>query len=87
MLVHEWQRALVGIGVLILSIPIGILIANASKDELKIGRRWFISLMIFSIMGIALFFLTKNIPLTLTFEFIFIISSISYWISYHKRKV
>jgi len=68
-----WLNALV----LILAIPIGLVIAWASRDELIQGRKWFRILIIFSIAGVLWFWLIGYKYASLSAAFILIVAIIS----------
>jgi ABC-type sugar transport system permease subunit len=85
-----WQWILSGI-VLLLAIPTGIIIAKATKEELKAGRNCFLALMILSFIAfvMGLFFkikLESKLLSMFTAGFMFIVSLISYKRSFRKRK-
>ncbi|MCA9485407.1 MAG: hypothetical protein KC506_01020 [Nanoarchaeota archaeon] len=68
--------------VLLLSIPVGYLIAYLANDELVQGRRWFRYLMILAFVVGGWFALRRNYTIVLTAGFIFIVTFISYWKSF-----
>jgi uncharacterized membrane protein len=49
-----WQQILI-IFAAMLGIPVGIIIANICKEELKAGRKWFVLISFFSIVSIFTF--------------------------------
>ena len=70
---------------LLLAIPAGYLIAWLANDELVMGRKWFIALIVLSIVtGIVFYFLDK-VYVTLTNSFIIIVTFISLIKSYDKK--
>jgi len=48
---QELIKLAVGIGVLILGIPAGNLLALKTKEELKSGQKWFKIILILSLVG------------------------------------
>jgi hypothetical protein len=72
---QEIYKLLIGIGVLILGFPIGELLAKNTKEELKDGRKWFILLIILSLIGAILNLIFRNDALLFTFLFIAIVTS------------
>jgi hypothetical protein len=83
---QEIYRLLIGIGVLILGIPIGNILAKRTKEELKEGERWFLLLIIFSFIGAILNLIFLNDALLFTFLFIAVVTSRSL-VSKGKKKV
>jgi hypothetical protein len=69
--------------------PIGLLLANYTKEELKSGRKWFKLLMLFSIVMVIIsfiFFSRNNLFFLLAvFIFIFLLTLASFIKS--KRKI
>ena len=63
---------------LILAVPVGYLISNMAKDELKSGKKWFRILIIASILGAIGFYLYGNKTIAFTMIFIFIVGFISF---------
>lgn len=68
---------IVEIIVLLLSIPIGFLIAWFARDELKSLRKWIRALVIVSIIGMVFGWFSEEYYLVWTFAFIFVVSIIS----------
>lgn len=68
--------------VLLLSVPVGYLIAYLANDELVKGRKWFRILMILSVIVGGWFALQRNYTIVLTAGFVLIVTFISYWKSY-----
>ena len=66
---------LLGIGVLILGIPLGIILARLTREELNSGKRWIKLLINLSLIGGLISLVFKNDILMFTFFFIAIISS------------
>ncbi|MBI2631580.1 hypothetical protein HYW75_01095 [Candidatus Pacearchaeota archaeon] len=71
--------------ILLLAIPIGLLLAWISKDELKDGRIWFKILIMLSLFGGIFFFLLRFSVIGLTLLFIFIVTIISYLKSFDGK--
>jgi uncharacterized membrane protein YfcA len=72
---QEVYKILIGIAVLILGIPIGNILAKNTKEELKEGRKWFLLLILLSLIGAVLNLIFLNDALLFTFLFIAIVSS------------
>ncbi|HLD98362.1 MAG TPA: hypothetical protein VI815_03480 [Candidatus Nanoarchaeia archaeon] len=75
---------ILGVIVLLWSIPIGIILKSITKEELKSGRKYFMALWVLCIILSILigFFIKEEILLySLIFSFIFIgiVSFISWW--------
>ena len=68
---------LIEIIILLSGIPAGYLIAWLAKDELKAGRKWFVILMIFSIIALFWFLFAGWKVESFSSGFIFIVSLIS----------
>lgn len=66
---------LIGIGVLILGIPLGNLLARATKEELKNRRVLFKTLIILSLVGAIIFLILGNDALLFGLLFIAIVTS------------
>lgn len=69
---------LVEIGILLLAIPTGYLIAWLARDEIVEGKFWFRVLIILSIVVGLWFYLTGQRYITWTTGFILIVSLISF---------
>jgi hypothetical protein len=69
---------LIGIAVLALGIPIGNLLARATKDELKTGKKWFKLIILLSLIGAMVFLILGSDALLFTFLFIAIVTSRSF---------
>lgn len=68
---------LIQIIILFFAIPVGLLIARLTKDEMKDGRIYFQILEVISLAGLILFWV-KNLPyIAYTFGFVIIVSVIS----------
>ena len=65
----------IGIVLLILGIPIGNLLAKATKEELKSGQRWFKLIIIISLIGAIISLILGNDVLLFTFLFMVIVTS------------
>ncbi|MBX4196688.1 hypothetical protein KW805_03805 [Candidatus Pacearchaeota archaeon] len=71
--------------ILILSIPIGYLIAWMARDELIMGRPWFKALIIISIILAGVFLFIGMKAQAFTSVFIAIVSAISLKMSFNKK--
>ena len=72
---QEIIKLLLGIGVLLLGIPIGNYLAKVTKDEMKSGKKWFRRIVILSLVGVIVGLITGNDTLMFTFAFIAIVTS------------
>jgi hypothetical protein len=72
---QEIYLLLIGIGVLALGIPIGNILAKATKEELKQGRKWFLCLIIASLIGGIIALIFQNDVLMFGLFFIAIVAS------------
>jgi len=67
------------IGLLVLAVPVGFLIAWLAKEELRVGRKWFWAICGVSAALAVLFFVLKMDYLVWTFCFIVISTAVSIW--------
>jgi hypothetical protein len=87
----EINQILIGIFILIFSIPAGYLLRYFTKEEIEIGRPYFAIIWLISLIGgiIFMFILIDNEPYkyTIIFSlfFIAVISFISWFKANHKR--
>jgi hypothetical protein len=72
---QQLYQLLIGICVLALGIPIGNLLARATKEELKGGRKYFKILIILSLIGAVIFLIIRNDVLLFSLLFIAIVTS------------
>ena len=79
------MRMLIEIILLLLAIPVGFLIAWMANDELVAGRKWFVALIIVSLVVGIWFTLTENYIVALTCGFILVVSFISYLKSFDRK--
>jgi len=71
----EIIKFLIGIGVLLLGIPIGSYLAKVTKEELKKGQKWFKLIIIISLIGAIVSLILSNDILLFSFLFIAIVTS------------
>ena len=71
----EVIKFLIGIGVLLLGIPIGSYLAKVTKEELKKGQKWFKLIIIISLIGAIVSLILSNDILLFSFLFIAIVTS------------
>ena len=71
----EVIKFLIGIGVLLLGIPIGSYLAKVTKEELKKGQKWFKLIVIVSLIGAIVSLILSNDILLFSFLFIAIVTS------------
>jgi len=72
---NEIFTLLIGVAVLILGWPIGMLLANATKEELKSGKKWFGLIVLLGIIGGFVGLILKNDIILFTGFFIAIVVS------------
>jgi uncharacterized membrane protein YfcA len=72
---QEILKIVIGICVLALGIPIGNILARNTQEELKEGKKWFMLLIILSLVGALLNLIFLNDALMFTFLFIAIVTS------------
>lgn len=72
---QELYNLLIGIGVLALGFPIGILLAKKTKEELFKGRKWFKLIIILSLIGGIAALILGNDFLLFSLLFIAIVTS------------
>ncbi len=82
---EEVYKLIIGICVLALGIPIGNLLARATKEELKEGKRWFILLILICIIGAVFGLVYKNDVLLFTLLFIAVVTSRSLKYTFKKK--
>ncbi|OGJ12945.1 hypothetical protein A3K82_01660 [Candidatus Pacearchaeota archaeon RBG_19FT_COMBO_34_9] len=68
-------KLLLGIAVLLLGIPVGNLLAKATNDELKAGKKWFRIIVIMGLIGAVISLIFRNDALLFTFLFIVIVTN------------
>lgn len=72
---QEIFKLLIGIAFLVLGYPIGILLARATKEELKAGRKWFRLIILISLAGGVIGLIIGSDVLLFSFFFIAIVTS------------
>ncbi len=72
---QEGYKLLIGIGVLLLGVLIGNILARNTREELKDGRKWFIIIVALSLIGAVLNLIFLNDVLLFTFLFIAVVTS------------
>lgn len=66
----------------VLALPVGYLISYMSRDELVVGRKWFVLLLgVFAVLGVGSYVLGEHL-LVWTSVFIFLTGGVSLWKSY-----
>lgn len=68
--------------ILLLAIPVGILISRLTKDEFSDGKKYFLSVLILSIIFSLFFFVINKQAVHLSLNFVVIVSGISYFAAY-----
>jgi len=79
-------KILIGISFLALGFPVGDFLANKTKDELKLGQKWFKIIIIVSLIGGLMSLILRNDSLFFSFLFIAIVTSRSLKPKIQKRK-
>ena len=74
---EEVYKIIIGTGVLILGIPIGFLLAKATKEELASGRIWFKLIVIFSLIGGIAALILKEDVLLFSLLFVAVVTGMS----------
>lgn len=74
---QEIFKIIIGICILILGIPIGMLLAKYTKEELKQGKFWFQLIIFFSLIGAILSLIFGNDAILFSLLFIAIVTSMS----------
>jgi len=72
---QEAIKILVGVLVLFLGIPVGNYLAKITREELKVGQKWFKRIVILSLVGVLIGLIVGNDVLLFTFSFIAIVTS------------
>jgi len=72
---QEVFKILIGIGILILGIPIGSLLAYFTKEELKVGRKWFKLIIFLSLVGGFVGLILGNDALLFSLFFVAVVTS------------
>jgi len=72
---QEIFKLLIGVGILLLGFPIGIYLSKITKDEMKVGQRWFRLIVIFSLIGGTIGLFIGNDAVLFSFFFIAIVTS------------
>lgn len=72
---QEVLKIIIGIVILILGIPIGNILAKSTREELRIGRKWFTILISICLIGAVLSLVFKNDSFLFSFLFIAIVTS------------
>lgn len=71
---------------LLLSIPVGMLLAWMARDELKQGRKWFAIVALLSGISGVVSYMAKERVYAFTLGFILVVSFISYLKSFDKAR-
>ncbi|VVB83048.1 Uncharacterised protein [uncultured archaeon] len=72
---QQIYQMILGLALLALGIPIGNLLAKATKEELKSGKKYFKILIILSLIGALAFLILGNDILLFSLLFITIVTS------------
>ncbi len=72
---EQLYQIILGLALLALGIPIGNLLAKATKEELKSGKKYFKILIILSLIGAFAFLILRNDVLLFSLLFIAIVTS------------
>ena len=71
----EIYKILLGVGILVLGIPVGNILARFTKEELKNGRKWFKMIIVLSLVGGFIGLIIRNDVLLFSLFFIAIVTS------------
>lgn len=74
-MMQEILRLIIGILILILGVPIGMILAKQTKEELKSGRKWFKRLVLLGLIGGFVGLIIGNDVLLFSCFFIAIVTS------------
>lgn len=77
------NELIIGIGLLILGIPIGLYLSHITKDESKSGQKWFKLVVFASLIGAVISLIIKNDVFLFSFLFIAIVTAMCLK---HKKK-
>ncbi len=72
---QEILKIIIGVGILLLGIPLGSYIAKKAKEELKDGQRWFKLIIVISLSCSVISLIARNDSLFFSFLFIAIVTS------------
>ena len=72
---NELIKLIIGIIILGLGFPIGLFLARVTKDELRVGQKWFRLLIVVSLIGGFIGLILKNDYIMFSFFFIAIVTS------------
>lgn len=72
---EELIRTIISIIILFLAIPIGNYLALITKEELKIGKKWFNLIVLISLVLSVIFLFSRNDWLFFSFAFIALLTS------------
>ncbi len=73
----ELTNLIIGIVVLILGIPIGSFLAKMTKDEQKLGQKWFKLIIIIAVLGAIINLIAGNDVLLFGFLFITVVTGMN----------
>lgn len=71
-------KEVLSVFVLLTSIPVGLVLARLTPEELADGRKWFKLIILVSVLGVCLFYFLKNYVIALTFVYILIVTFVSF---------
>lgn len=74
---QEVFKILIGVGVLILGFPIGILLARLTQEELRVSQVWFKLIILASFIGAVVSLIIENDTLLFSFLFFAAVTSMS----------
>jgi len=74
---QEIFKFVIGIAFLILGFPLGFYLAKKTKEELKVGQKWFKLIIIISLSGAIISLIIGNDVLLFSFLFITLVTSLS----------
>ena len=74
-MMEEAIKLLIGIGVLLLGFFLGGFLAKKTKEELKIGQKWFRIIVLIGFIGAIVGLIIRNDFLLFSFLFIVVVTS------------
>ena len=80
-----WLNILLSVLLLVLSVPVGFLIAWHARDELVQGRKWFKIIMNVAELAVLILVALDELAGVLTCAFIIVVAYVSYRKSFDKK--
>ena len=83
---QETLKLLIGVFVLVLGFPIGIILSKMTKEELKSGQKWFRLIIILSLVGGFIGLILGSDALMFSLFFISIVTSGSLKVRHSSKR-